>query len=118
MVYYERLSHDTTVLVPREKSGAKRSRTYGLVDPSPFRPSFSRPKVASMNLPWVLGAPNEGDYCVVIQLVGAVLQSGKQALGAGCFALLRWGGRVVGRTPFCHDLHEPSWRDQVCLDSR
>lgn len=54
----------------------------------------------------------------MIQLVGAVLQSGKQALGAGCFALLRWGGRVVGRTPFCHDLHEPSWRDQVCLDSR
>lgn len=67
-----------------------------------------------MNLPWVLGAANE-EGCVVIQLVGAVLQTGKQqqALGAGCFALLRWGGRVVGRTPFCHDLHEPTWHEQV-----
>lgn len=91
----------------------KRNKGRGLVAPSPLLPLLSCPKVATMNLPWVLGAAHEGD-CVVIQLVGAVLRSGKQALGAGCFALLRWDGRVVGRTPVSHDVHEPSWHEQVC----
>lgn len=75
-----------------------------------------------MNLPWVLGAPCASaadirEDCIVIQLVGAVLQAGNQlpphSPGTCCFALVRWAGKVIGRTPLSHDCHEPIWNEQV-----
>lgn len=82
------------------------------------RPSYLILKVANMSLPWALGAgsslsANEED-CIVIQLVGAVLNLGKHVPQAGCFALLRWDGKFAGRTPFCRNVHEPTWHAQVC----
>ena len=69
-------------------------------------------KVSKMRLPWALGAADEEGF-VVIQLVGAVIQAGTRPPGAGCFALLRWGGKVVGQTPSCHEVLEPTWHEQV-----
>ncbi|CAM9115968.1 unnamed protein product [Ectocarpus sp. 13 AM-2016] len=79
-------------------------------------------EIANMSLPWVLGASGSclggsEEDCIVIQLVGAALKAKKQlpqaTPGSGCFALLRWGGRVVGQTPVCRDLHEPTWHEQI-----
>ncbi|CAM9137499.1 unnamed protein product [Scytosiphon promiscuus] len=81
-----------------------------------------RAKVANMNLPWVLGAPcafvaDNKEDSIAIQLVGAVLQVGDRlspnSPGTGCFALVRWAGKIIGRTPFAHDCHEPNWNDQI-----
>ncbi|CAN0018446.1 unnamed protein product [Ectocarpus sp. 6 AP-2014] len=79
-------------------------------------------EIANMSLPWVLGASvsslvGSEEDCIVIQLVGAVLKAKKQlphaTPGSGCFALLRWGGSIVGKTPVCRDLHEPTWHEQI-----
>ena len=87
-------------------------------------------QVKKMNLPCALGVPGAssagtGDV-VVVRLVGAVLHAGKQSFPAppssyrspACFALLRWGGVAVGRTPSCSDLCEPAWCDQVSLEGK
>ena len=78
-----------------------------------------------MNIHRALGVPgaSSGDTpdFMVIGLVGAVLRSGKQSVppppssyrSPACFALLRWRGMIVGRTPYCRDLREPMWREQV-----
>lgn len=80
-----------------------------------------------MNLHRALGVPGassaDSRNFMVIGLVGAVLRTGKQSFPAppssyrspACFAILRWGGIAVGRTPSCSDLCEPVWCDQVSL---
>lgn len=87
-------------------------------------------QVEKMNLHRALGVPGASsagtrDF-MVIQLVGAVLRTGKQSVPApppcyrspACFALLRWDGMVVGRTPSCTDVCEPAWREQVSLEDQ
>lgn len=80
-----------------------------------------------MNLPWSLGSQSPdgssatGGEFMVIKLVSSVLHAGKQGppppptsyRTPTSFALLRWGGVAVGRTPSCPDLHEPAWHEQV-----
>ena len=79
-----------------------------------------------MHLPWSLGAVSSfsavKEDLVVVQIVGIVREhrnmlqvpSGGSRASA-CFALIRWNGNVVGRTPYCCELYEPIWQDQVSL---
>lgn len=89
---------------------------------------YENAQVESMHLPWSLGAdipfPAEKAGLVVVQLVGIVPKDGRtmfpvapnSSKAPACFALLRWNGAVVGRTPDSRELHKPTWDEQVRLD--
>lgn len=85
-----------------------------------------------MNLPWVLGAndysladSNQGDW-LVLQLVGVVGTAGNHRLppaprsyvSPACFAVVRWNGVTIDRTPCCRDLLSPTWDEQVSCGKR
>lgn len=73
-----------------------------------------------MNLPWALGAQH-GYSCLVVQVVSVVPSGIKQrqyhpprdVTSPTCFAVVRWCGIEVGRTPCCRDLSAPTWQHQV-----
>lgn len=111
--YHEESSHATD-----SRNEYYEDRRIPHLRPYSHLPTIVLHEVANMSLPWVLGAgcasTASEENCIVIQLVGAVLDSSKRVPQAGCFALLRWGGKFVAQTPLCRNVHAPTWHEQVC----
>lgn len=73
-----------------------------------------------MSLPWAVGA-HHGSTCLVVQVVGVVRTGIREQQYApprgyslpACFAVVRWNGLEIGRTPCCSDLNMLTWQNQV-----